>query len=62
VPVPERIATFDWDGTLWCEKPVYGRDDRSLNGPYRVSSFDQSGVKRRAGGDSKSGGNDRTEK
>jgi phosphoglycolate phosphatase-like HAD superfamily hydrolase len=22
VPVPERIATFDADGTLWCEKPV----------------------------------------
>jgi phosphoglycolate phosphatase-like HAD superfamily hydrolase len=22
VPVPERIATFDNDGTLWCEKPV----------------------------------------
>ena len=23
VPVPERIATFDNDGTLWCEKPMY---------------------------------------
>ncbi len=22
VPVPDRIATFDNDGTLWCEKPV----------------------------------------
>ena len=22
VPVPERIATFDNDGTLWCERPV----------------------------------------
>ena len=22
VPVPERIATFDNDGTLWCETPV----------------------------------------
>src|SRR6266496_2004835 len=22
VPVPERIATFDNDGTLWCEKPM----------------------------------------
>ena len=22
VPVPERIATFDNDGTLWAEKPV----------------------------------------
>jgi len=23
VPVPERIATFDNDGTLWCERPSY---------------------------------------
>ncbi len=23
VPVSERIATFDNDGTLWCEKPDY---------------------------------------
>jgi len=23
VPVPERIATFDNDGTLWCEQPVH---------------------------------------
>jgi phosphoglycolate phosphatase-like HAD superfamily hydrolase len=23
VPVPERIATFDNDGTLWCEMPYY---------------------------------------
>ncbi len=23
VPLPERIATFDNDGTLWCEQPVY---------------------------------------
>src|SRR5438128_1088790 len=22
VPVAERIATYDNDGTLWCEKPV----------------------------------------
>ena len=22
VPVPERVATFDNDGTLWCEKPM----------------------------------------
>jgi hypothetical protein len=22
VPVEDRIATFDADGTLWCEKPV----------------------------------------
>jgi hypothetical protein len=23
VPVPQRIATFDNDGTLWCEQPAY---------------------------------------
>ncbi|MBL9122806.1 MAG: haloacid dehalogenase-like hydrolase [Planctomycetaceae bacterium] len=23
VPVPDRIATFDNDGTLWCEHPMY---------------------------------------
>jgi hypothetical protein len=23
VPIEERIATFDNDGTLWCEQPVY---------------------------------------
>ncbi len=23
VPVPERIAAFDNDGTLWCEQPMY---------------------------------------
>lgn len=23
VPLPERIAVFDNDGTLWCEQPVY---------------------------------------
>jgi phosphoserine phosphatase len=27
VPVPERIATFDNDGTLWCEKPMYVQAD-----------------------------------
>jgi phosphoserine phosphatase len=25
VPPPERIATFDNDGTLWCEQPVYSQ-------------------------------------
>src|SRR5262245_29150074 len=25
VPVAERIATFDNDGTLWCEQPVYNQ-------------------------------------
>ena len=23
VPVPQRIATFDNDGTLWAEQPIY---------------------------------------
>ena len=27
VPPPERIATFDNDGTLWCEKPLYVQAD-----------------------------------
>ena len=27
VPPAERIATFDNDGTLWCEKPLYGQAD-----------------------------------
>lgn len=25
VPAPERIATFDNDGTLWCEQPLYAQ-------------------------------------
>ena len=27
VPPDERIATFDNDGTLWCEKPMYVQAD-----------------------------------
>src|SRR3954469_15828973 len=27
VPPPERIAAFDNDGTLWCEKPNYAQAD-----------------------------------
>ena len=27
VPVAERIAAFDNDGTLWCEKPLYIQAD-----------------------------------
>ena len=23
MPAAERIATFDNDGTLWCEQPIY---------------------------------------
>jgi hypothetical protein len=25
VPAPQRIATFDNDGTLWCEQPMYAQ-------------------------------------
>jgi len=27
VPPPDRIVTFDNDGTLWCEKPMYPQAD-----------------------------------
>src|SRR5271167_2464308 len=27
VPEADRIATFDYDGTLWCEKPSYVQAD-----------------------------------
>ena len=27
VPAPDRIAAFDYDGTLWCEKPMYPQAD-----------------------------------
>lgn len=27
VPPGERVATFDNDGTLWCEKPTYPQAD-----------------------------------
>jgi phosphoserine phosphatase len=30
VPPPERIAVFDNDGTLWCEKPMYIQLDFAL--------------------------------
>ena len=30
VPPPERIAVFDNDGTLWCEKPMYIQFDYFL--------------------------------
>lgn len=30
VPVSERVATFDNDGTLWCEKPLYIQADFML--------------------------------
>ena len=27
IPAPDRIAAFDTDGTLWCEKPMYPQAD-----------------------------------
>lgn len=27
MPPPERVAVFDNDGTLWCEKPMYPQSD-----------------------------------
>ena len=27
VATPQRVATFDNDGTLWCEKPLYPQAD-----------------------------------
>ena len=36
VPTEERIATFDNDGTLWCEQPMYFQ--RSLMAPSRRSA------------------------
>ena len=27
VPYSERVAAFDNDGTLWCEKPMYPQAD-----------------------------------
>lgn len=31
VPVPQRIATFDNDGTLWCEQPIYNQGAFALD-------------------------------
>src|SRR3954447_8980868 len=32
VPEPERIATFDQDGTLWVEQPMYSQVIYCLDG------------------------------
>jgi hypothetical protein len=32
VPSPERVAVFDNDGTLWCEKPMYIQLDFLVRG------------------------------
>ena len=36
VPVDERVAVFDNDGTLWCEKPMPIQLDFILRGTSRV--------------------------
>src|SRR3954471_20945257 len=38
VPVEERVATFDNDGTLWCEKPLPIQADFILR---RLSAMDE---------------------
>jgi hypothetical protein len=44
VPPPERIAAFDNDGTLWCEKPMPVQFDFILR---RLSEMAQAGPGRR---------------
>src|SRR5215210_3951004 len=40
VPVEERIATFDNDGTLWCEKPLPIQADFILRRLYEMADAD----------------------
>jgi phosphoserine phosphatase len=40
VPVEERIATFDNDGTLWCEKPMPIQGDFILRRLYAMAEAD----------------------
>src|SRR5215210_105969 len=40
VPVEERIATFDNDGTLWCEKPLPIQADFILRRLYEMAEAD----------------------
>ncbi len=42
VPVAERIATFDNDGTLWCEKPNYVQADFLLRRLNQMAESDPS--------------------
>ena len=54
VPPSERIATFDNDGTLWCEKPMpielgfilrrfaeMADADQAVRGPRRLSAYNR---------------------
>ena len=40
VPVEERVATFDNDGTLWCEKPMPIQGDFILRRLYAMAEAD----------------------
>src|SRR3954453_13845750 len=40
VPVEERIATFDNDGTLWCEKPLPIQADFILRRLFAMADAD----------------------
>jgi phosphoserine phosphatase len=40
VPPPERVAVFDNDGTLWCEKPMYIQLDFALRRLRRAAAGD----------------------
>ena len=42
VPQPERVAIFDNDGTLWCEKPMYIQLDFALRRLQRAAADDAS--------------------
>jgi phosphoserine phosphatase len=46
VPPSERIATFDNDGTLWCEKPLYVQADFVLRKWRAMAEADPSLVER----------------
>jgi hypothetical protein len=39
VPPAERIATFDNDSTLWCEKPVAQDRESHASGPLRTATL-----------------------
>src|SRR5450755_534988 len=40
VPVPERVAVFDNDGTLWCEKPMPIQADFILRRLFEMAHAD----------------------
>ena len=42
LPVEERVAVFDNDGTLWCEKPLYTQVDFFVQELRRAAASDKS--------------------